>query len=222
MHITDKTEHDPVCNLDFPNDYMRWAIMAIEETVGEAKTVNILREAGLERLIGNLPPANMEFEGLKYSDYSALNKAIMNTLGSPARALARRIGQLSARYSIEQESALFGFASTALKLMPVNMRLKVALNNMAQGFRKLAAKKGQTLDLRVEELPTKFLYTSYTCPVCNGLLSDEPMCHIFIGTIQAGAAWLTDGKEFRVVETQCRAMGAPACIFELYKTPVQK
>ena len=222
MHVTNKTEHDPVCDLDFPNAYMRWAIMAVEEIAGKHGTVVILREAGLERLADNLPPANMEFEGLKYSDYSALNQALLNFFGRPAKTFARRIGRLSARYSIEQESVLFGFATTALKLMPVNMRLKVTLNNMAQGFRRLAAKMNQTLDLRVYELPDKFLYVSYTCPVCNGRLADEPMCYVFVGTIEEGAAWLTGGKKFRVVETHCRAMGDPACVFELHKTPVQE
>nr|HID13129.1 4-vinyl reductase [Anaerolineae bacterium] len=220
MRVINKTEHDPVCDLDFPNAYMRWAIMAVEEIAGKHGTAIILREAGLERLIDNLPPANMEFEGLKYSDYSALNQALLNFFGRPAKTFARHIGRLSARYSIEQESVLFGFATTALKLMPVNMRLKIALNNMAQGFRKLAARVGQTLDLRVEELPDKFLYISYTCPVCNGRLADEPMCYVFIGTIQEGAVWLTNGQEFRVVETHCRAIGDPACVFELYKTPM--
>jgi len=33
-----------------------------------------------------------------------------------------------------------------------------------------------------------------------------------------GVRWLT-GKEFEVEEVECRATGAPACVWEISKTP---
>jgi hypothetical protein len=37
---------------------------------------------------------------------------------------------------------------------------------------------------------------------------------------QEAIHWLT-GKEFEVQEVECRAMGAPACVWEINKTPKQ-
>jgi predicted hydrocarbon binding protein len=37
---------------------------------------------------------------------------------------------------------------------------------------------------------------------------------------QEAIHWLT-GKEFEVQKVECRAMGAPACVWEINKTPKQ-
>jgi len=222
VQIEERTEHDPTSDLDLPNAYMRWAILAVEEVAGKRGVDIILREAGLGHMVDNYPPQNMNMDGLKYADYSALNAAILNFYGRAGKSFAMRIGRISARYSIQEESALFGFAGLALKLLPTHMQLKLGLQNMVSGFRKLAAQKGQTLDLAIVEEPDKFKYISRACPNCNGKVSDKPMCWVFIGVLREGASFVTGGKEFEVKETSCMAVGDDACVFEISKTPLPK
>ena len=59
---------------------------------------------------------------------------------------------------------------------------------------------------------------SVECPLCAGKAADLSMCWGRNGTLQESALWLT-GREFAVEEVECRAMGAPACVWEISKTP---
>jgi len=43
------------------------------------------------------------------------------------------------------------------------------------------------------------------------------MCWTWIGSLQEASFWLT-GKEFEIEEAECRAKGAPACVWEVSKT----
>lgn len=55
MEIKNKTQHDPVADLPFVEAYIRWALMAAEEVVGQQGLSIILRENNLERFIDNYP-----------------------------------------------------------------------------------------------------------------------------------------------------------------------
>jgi len=80
----------------------------------------------------------------------------------------------------------------------------------------------QTSDqiVRVEEKEDHFLYHIDRCPVCWQRKTDKPVCFIAMGVIQEGARWLSGGREFRVDEISCIAMGNPSCTFVIYKEPV--
>jgi predicted hydrocarbon binding protein len=54
--------------------------------------------------------------------------------------------------------------------------------------------------------------------MCAGKLADTPICWLFTGSLEESLRWLT-GKEFEIVEVECRAAGAPACVWEVPKTP---
>ena len=60
MEIRDKAEHDPVTDIYNTDAYMRWALMAAEEVIGEKGLAVVLRDAGLERFIDNYPPEEVE------------------------------------------------------------------------------------------------------------------------------------------------------------------
>ncbi|MBN2025299.1 MAG: 4-vinyl reductase [Actinobacteria bacterium] len=44
--------------------------------------------------------------------------------------------------------------------------------------------------------------------------SHKPVCHLYAGIV-AGYASAISGEELRAREVECRAMGAPACVFEI-------
>jgi predicted hydrocarbon binding protein len=40
------------------------------------------------------------------------------------------------------------------------------------------------------------------------------------GLLQEGLKWVSGGREFKVVQTTCHAMGDPDCEFAIYKAPL--
>ena len=73
---------------------------------------------------------------------------------------------------------------------------------------------------RVEEKGDHFIYIIERCPVCWGRKADRPVCHAAVGLLQEGLRWVSGGKEFRVDEIECVAVGDKNCVFAVYKEPV--
>lgn len=220
MEIADKTQQDSTADLHIMDAYMRWALLAAEEVVGKRGLAIVLRDAGLERLIDNYPPNELEMSGdLTFGDYASLNAGLFRFFGRASKSMVMRIGRLGTRQSIEQQSALFNVAATvASKVLPIPSQIKIGMENMQKGFRKLYKSAGHDLGLRVEDRGEKLAYVAEACPVCAGKRTSEPMCWLWVGTLQEGIHWLTD-MDFEVVEVACRAMGAPECVWEVSKTP---
>jgi predicted hydrocarbon binding protein len=219
VNIQNKGQHDPVADLGMPNSYVRWALEAIEEVAGTNGLTIILRGAGLERLQHQPPPDDDEFTGLTMGQYADLNAAVLNFFGRAARSMTMRVGRVSARRAIDKQAKIFNIAAMlTLKVMPLNMQLKLGGSQMQEGFRKMWAAHGQQFLTRMEEAQDAWLYSQETCPQCAGKQATEPMCWLFNGTLHESLKWLT-GREFEIVETECRAMGAPACVWRISKTP---
>jgi predicted hydrocarbon binding protein len=50
--------------------------------------------------------------------------------------------------------------------------------------------------------------------------ADKPVCHAQVGILQECLRWVSNGYEYYVVETACRATGSDSCVFSLNKTPI--
>jgi predicted hydrocarbon binding protein len=220
MEIRAKAEHDPVTDFYQVDAYMRWALLAAEEVVGKRGLGIVLRSAGLERFIGNYPPNELNPSGLvTFGDYAALSAGLHNFFGRAGKSMVLRIGRLSARHGIEQQSAVFGIATlVASKLLPVSTQARMGMEQIQGGFRKLYDSVGHDVHMHLEDRGDKFAYVFTDCSICAGKQADEPMCWLFTGVLQEAGRWQT-GKEFEIVEVECRAMGAPACVWEVGKTP---
>jgi predicted hydrocarbon binding protein len=119
--------------------------------------------------------------------------------------------------AIEKQGALFNVAgSLALKLLPVGQQLKMGLENMQSGFRKLGEVIGEDYELSVEDRGETVAYIAKACPMCAGKQADTAICNIFTGNLEEGARCFT-GKEHQVVETSCRAKGDPSCVWQVSK-----
>jgi predicted hydrocarbon binding protein len=95
------------------------------------------------------------------------------------------------------------------------MKLKIGINAMAETFNKTSDQI-----VRVEEYEQHFLYYIDRCPVCWGRTATVPVCHGGLGLLQEGLHWLTSGKNMRVEEIKCIAMGDPSCIYVIEKRPL--
>jgi predicted hydrocarbon binding protein len=220
MEIRNKPERDPIVDLYIVDAYMRWALLATEEVVGTRGLAVVLRDASLEHFIDNYPPEELKPSGnITFNDYASLNAGLFSFFGRAGKSMVLRIGRLSFKHGLEQQGALFGVAALiASKVLPIPTQLKMGLERMQDGFRKLSRPVGQEWRLRVEDRGDKLAYITEDCPMCAGKQSTEPMCWLWVGTLKEATRWLT-GKEFEVVEVECRAVGAPACVWEVNKTP---
>jgi predicted hydrocarbon binding protein len=218
MEINNKPLHDPIADLHMADAYMRWQLLAAEEVVGKQGLVTVLRENGLEKFIDNYPPEEFNFNSkITTGEYAALSAALMTFYGRAGRGMTLRIGRLSCKMAIEKQGALFNVAgSLALKLLPIGQQLKVGMENMQSGFRKLGESIGEDYQLSIEDRGETVAYIAKACPMCAGKQADAAICTIFTGNLEEGVRWLT-GKEHQVVETTCRAKGDPACVWEVSK-----
>ncbi len=191
------------------NALVRQALMASQEVMGENGLNAVLRSAGLERYIGNLPPDDME-PGVKTSEYARFNEAIEEFYGRGGRGILQRVGRASFQYGISEQSALLGIAGAALKFLPQKQRIKFVLNAMVDALKKT----NPQVDAWAGELNGKLVFVDRTCAICYGRKSDKPICHLYVGSIGEAVKWAT-GHEYQVRETHCSAMGDDYCCFEI-------
>lgn len=217
IQITERTTADHRVAIPVANGYMRAALDAIEEIAGQ-KSLNImLRTAGLERAIENLPPNNLEFDaGYVFRDYSNLNHAMVDFYGWAGKIHALRIGRRSTRWMIENHP-LFGFAGVAFKLIPTTQALRMSLNNTADGFRKLYRKIHFDIRINLTEADDHFIWSSPDCPCCVGKQANMPICWIWEAGFLEGASFVSGGKNFRVEQTHCIAKGDAECTWIIEK-----
>jgi hypothetical protein len=199
----------------YANLIARIYLQAMEEVMGRNGLNAILNMAKLSGLIDNFPPSNWE-KGFDFADYSALNQALEDMYGPRGgRGLALRAGRASFSRGLQGFGPLHNMGDLALKMLPMNVKLKLGLPAMAKVFSQVSDQTS-----RVEERDNNFVYIIEVCPVCWGRRADKPICHAAVGLLQEGLRWVSGGKEFRVEEIACIAKGDAVCEFLVYKEPI--
>jgi hypothetical protein len=191
------------------NALVRQALVAAQEVMGENGLHVVLRSSGLERFINNLPPDDLN-PGIKTGEYARLNQAIEDFYGRGGRGMLRRIGKASFQYAVRDQAALLGIAGVALKLLPVKQRIKFVLNSMVGALKK----SNPQVDAWVDESGDRLAYCESTCAICFERRSDQPICHLYVGSVGEAVRWATD-QEYEITETHCIAKGDPYCRFEV-------
>jgi len=191
----------------FPNALMRQAIQAIEEVMGERGLMIVLRQAGLEHYVDQLPSDNLAL-GATAGEYAALGQAVEEFYGRAGKGMLQRVGRASFRYGVEEQAAMMGVAGVALKLIPQKARVKFILARLAHALMEV----NEETYIEVREIPSGFVFADFTCSLCYRRQAEHPVCHILVGTVQEAVKWAS-GRDYEVREIECRAMGAEACRF---------
>lgn len=191
------------------NALVRQALIAAQEVMGENGLHAVLRASGLEQFIGHLPPDDLK-PSIPASAYARLNAAIEEFYGRGGRGMLRRIGKASFQYAVREQAALLGIAGAALKLLPEKQRIKFILNSMVSALKK----SNPQVEARVEESGDRVAYIESTCAICHSRESQEPICHLYVGSIGEAVQWAT-GHAHEIIETHCLAKGDPYCRFEV-------
>jgi len=191
------------------NALVRQALVSAQEVMGENGLNAVLRSVGLERFVGNFPP-NDTNPGIKTVEYAKLNEAIEAFYGRGGKGMLRRIGKASFQYGVREQGALMGVAGAALKLMPQKGRIKFVLNAMVNALKKT----NPQVDAWLEDEGDKIAYCESTCAICLGRHSDQPVCHLYVGSVAEAVRWATE-QEYAIIETHCIAKGDKYCRFEV-------
>lgn len=200
-----------------PNRFARIALELTEEMVGGPATMEaLLSGAHLSHLAGNYPPANLE-RGFDFSEFAALNLG-MEALYGPkgGRGLALRVGRQAFARALSNFGALAGTGDVGFKVLPLGLRLKLGLTALA---RILSEVSDQASSL--EERPHEYHFLMHRNAACWSRSGEEkPVCYFMVGLLQEAAHSLSGGREFRVDEAECLAVGHRACRFVLQRKPL--
>ncbi|HET7080071.1 MAG TPA: hypothetical protein VFM49_21770 [Chloroflexia bacterium] len=194
----------------YPSAGMRLLIMAVERVTGEKGVNAMLRSAGLEQYVGNYPPNVIEFN-IPYSQYSAFGKAMEDFYGRAAKSMQLRVGQELFNYGINEQPRMLGVAATAMKFMPMAMKMKFSMDRIVANSRDL----GIPTDLR--DAGDHYIYSVGMCPYCYNRHTDIG-CNAMVGVLTSTLRWAT-GKNFLIEEVTCRGKGGQSCSYRISKTP---
>ena len=183
------------------------AITRIIEALGEAEGApsvrRIFQAAHLEGYLFESP-----IDMVDERDVARLHQTLHDDLGDArARSVGRIAGRRTADYLLSRR--IPRPAQIALRCLPAGLASRTLAKAIAKnawtfvGTGAFSATYGR---------PTTF--TIRDCPICRSRRSAEPYCDFYAATFERLYARLVNHRA-RVSEVRCRAMGAPACAFEI-------
>jgi predicted hydrocarbon binding protein len=154
---------------------------------------------------------------ISYHDLSMAQLNLEELYGQPGgRGLALIAGRNYFTYGMRQYGKTLGLHDLTFKLLPLKTKLNVGLTRIA---RLITESSDSTI--HVEESPSQFHWSVERCPLCWKRHSDVPICHMQVGMLQEFTYWVSGGKIFSIVETECSAAGAETCVFTINKVALE-
>jgi predicted hydrocarbon binding protein len=200
----------------YPNKWARIVLTSAEEVMGPQGVRSMLNMAKIPQYIDNYPPDNMKKE-FSFGGVGQLQQAIWDMYGPRgARVFAVRAGEQSFQVGLSQFKSVANAAQVAMRVGSLEAKVKLGLEFFSKLFNTVTDQV-----VEVSEDDKHWIWKITHCPVCWGRASDEPVCYLAIGVLQAGLSWVTEGKKFRIKETECKAMGHKDCLFMIEKVPVE-
>jgi len=192
----------------WPNKMGRMMMLALEDVMSRNGVNAVLALAELEHRVNHYPPDNLE-RGFGFEELSTIMQCLEEMYGPHGgRSLALRAGRAGFKYALQEFGALLGLSDLASRLQPLELRLWVGLNAMADVFNRYSDQRVQ-----VTKHGPYIEYSIQRCPVCWGRTSSGPCCYAATGLLQEATTWIARGEGCEVREVACIAAGAPACTF---------
>lgn len=211
-----KAEGKPEAKYFYPNKWGRVILTSAEEVMGAQGVAALLNMAKMNDLIGNYPPDNMKKE-FSFEKVGKLQQGIWDMYGSRgARVFATRAGEQNFKHGLSAFKSVAAAAQVAMKVGTLEGKAKLGLEFFSKFFNSVS---DQVVEISDDE--KHWVWTITRCPVCWGRKTDESCCHLAIGVLQAAFAWMSDGKKFRILETDCKAKGDKNCVIKVEKVPVE-
>ncbi|MCB2180038.1 hypothetical protein KQH54_02835 [bacterium] len=198
----------------YPNVWGRSILTAAEDILGEKGVNALLNLSGVPQYIGNYPPDNIKKE-FPFEHVAAIQAGLREMYGNKgAMVFATKGGEQTFNHSLDKYEKVQKAAQAAMAVGTMRTRLKAGLLFFAKFFNTVSDQK-----VRVEEDETHWKWIIEVCPMCWGKTSDEPICHLAVGVLNAASTWATSGEKLRTKAVACIATGAKQGVILLEKPP---
>jgi divinyl protochlorophyllide a 8-vinyl-reductase len=181
-------------------------LAALRADLGPAASAALMAHAGLHAHVSR-PPQQMVDE----ADVQALHHMMRAELGiARARALSRVAGFTTGDYLLAHRIPMA--AQRLLGLLPCKLAgqaLLAAVTRHAWTF----CGSGQ-FQVLLSPGPKRLRVSITHCITCRDERADQPLCDYYAACFERLFQVIVHPRT-RVVETQCEAMGAAACVFEM-------
>lgn len=197
------------------NRYGRIFLDSLQDAVGRNGLNALLNLSERGNLITAAPADDLAlgFDTAVVSGVLAALELVYGPRG--ARGLAMRAGRTMFDRLIDGFDLPTGFNPLAFRLLPQQTRLKIGIPALAR----LVTQHSDVV-CRVTDRGNAFEYAVERCPDCWGRKSRGPVCNLTVGLLLEAMSSFGRGQEFRVLQTECRAVGAAACVFRLDREPI--
>ena len=201
--------------LFIPNIFGRLLLQAYEEVMSREGITELHSRAGLNHLLQNLPPENLD-PSFCADDMGVLHEALEERYGVHAgRGIALRAGRVCFKYGLKDFGETVGISGSGFRLLPLSKKIE-------RGLYTLSALAQEYTPTRIELLQTSntFSWKVERCPLCWQRKVEGPCCQLAVGLFQEALFWISGGKNYLVEETACIAAGDSSCTFEITRTPL--
>jgi predicted hydrocarbon binding protein len=192
-------------SLYYPNRFVTHLLLAMAEVMGQHGLDETMALARMDT-----PPDTLDRE-FPFARIAALNAALDQMYGQRGgRGMALRAGRAWFAQGMKSFGALGGIGDPAFRRLPVEARVRLALQAQAEVFTRFSDQVS-----RVEATPSSLSFIVENSPFAWERHAEKPMCHPLVGLLQECARWASNGRDFTVRETHCIATGDPACVIVL-------
>lgn len=197
------------------NLLMRIMLETIQTVVGENGLRSILNYAHLEKYIDNFPPDN-DLLAVPAADLHSARLSLIELFGQKGtRALELRVGREIIRLFLEKRPKITRILDIAGYFLSETRKMRIGLEKfMEQMERRHPSPVTPRLELREEK--EYFLLIDRDFLGSEGVVSVEPVCHVYVGMLQCLMERVT-GHEHKVEEIECKAVGHPYDVFRIAK-----
>lgn len=149
-------------------------------------------------------------------DLDHIQRALVRLFGREAgRGLALRAGRACVPRLLRRYGGQMGLTSLSYRLLPSRLRLRAGLEALAKF---LSGPCGGEITLSEDN--ACWYWRIASCPWCLSGAPGQPACHFVVGLLEEFLSWASGGRFFQVTETECQAAGAPACLIQMNKQPM--
>lgn len=190
----------------YPNRFVYYLLQAMEEVMGQHGLEETLSIAGIA-----VPPPDDLQRIFAFEQIAALNAALDQQYGARGgRGMALRAGRAWFSQGMKTFGALSGIGDPAFRRLPLEDRVKLALQAQAEVFTSFSDQRSH-----VEFTHDAIHFVTENSPFAWGRQSEKPVCHPLVGLLQECARSASNGRDFTVREIECIATGSSACIIAI-------
>jgi predicted hydrocarbon binding protein len=199
----------------YPNRMGRILLHAHEDVLGHNVLHALLKMADFSQYAQIQPPNNTDRQ-FGFEVVGGMTQAMIDMYGPRgARGVSIRVGRVCFKYGIREYGPMMGVAELTFQLLPLSIKLEKGASAFAELFNRHTDQR-----VRLEQTPDVMYWHIDRNPLCWGVETEQPCCHLAVGLLQESLMWLSGGKTFHVEETTCKASGGETCTIAIEKKPL--